>query len=529
MKRTLRLNLTAANWPMLSVNYALSTVLRAPDDTDQIVSNAYTGTQADTFIGIPTFLYMQNVMPTSHGIQSIGYKTLVKSTSADNFTSAMNLRSAAEKVVVFSPARGKNWTLKDGSLWNSQSESLPVQGQVTKSYTQGRTFVHYENQVTYEWSEITNSFTDAPLKGISSSRIRGIVGANNYTIAYDDTTIYTSSANDALEFSPSLQTNAQGESVISLRGRIVTVLPLHDGFVIYTTHNAVAGMYSGNALYPWTYREIPGASGVRNPEHVSHDSNYEAHWAWTTSGLQLVSKSDARNVFPEISDFLSQRYIEEYVGSSANLDSKDTAKEWSSNSQLETLYPIGSQNLKQTCLNAGFTIKVNFVGTRFVAISYGYHKLSYVLVYDTSLRRWGKLKVDHVDVFEWSDPNSGFAEPLRSFAFLQNNGAILAVDFDRCAASKDSVVILGHIKRERGRMSTLSSVEIAGKAKTCSILTSSDANTWRPELSALLTENREATAKWRTRTTGNSHCIKFTGEFYLSGLEIVLDTFGSAR
>ena len=74
-----------------------------------------------------------------------------------------------------------------------------------------------------------------------------------------------------------------------------------------------------------------------------------------------------------------------------------------------------------------------------------------------TLKRWGKFKLEHVDCFEWNDPNTfafdgggnliaqgqSIVEPRNSIAFLQADGAIYLVNFDYSEIASDGVFIIG--------------------------------------------------------------------------------------
>ena len=99
---TYRLNLEAAQFPLLSYYFGPSVVIRTKSDNDYIVTDAYTGNAiANAEVGIAQPLYMHNVMPSSYGYESVGYRTEVRPAAGLAATGAYNritlLRNRAEQ------------------------------------------------------------------------------------------------------------------------------------------------------------------------------------------------------------------------------------------------------------------------------------------------------------------------------------------------------------------------------------------------------------------------------------------------
>jgi hypothetical protein len=142
---------------------------------------------------------------------------------------------------------------------------------------------------------------------------------------------------------------------------------------------------------------------VLDPEHVTFDTNYDTHFAWTSSGMLEINKQKAIPIWPEVTDFLTENYYE---------------------------YAEGTQ-LKQIFLKDKMRIKLAFLGARYVIISYGPKTLEYALIFDIALRRWGKLKIPHVDWFPWVSPSYKYneLEARKSFGVLQADGTILPPRF----------------------------------------------------------------------------------------------------
>jgi hypothetical protein len=86
------------------------------------------------------------------------------------------------------------------------------------------------------------------------------------------------------------------------------------------------------------------------------------------------------------------------------------------------------------------------------------------LFYDIEQKRWGKLRIDHVDCLQFPYPNLigqvSFPLPLASVAFLQSDGTVqLLVQDDRVSIDQ-GVCIMGRFQLVREKMVTFDKVEV---------------------------------------------------------------------
>jgi hypothetical protein len=501
--RTFRLNLKAAHFPLTSYHFGRSVIVRNPDDTDYIVTDGYTGTAANYEMGIPQPLYMHNVLPVSHGLQSVGYKQEIAAASQSyKFDRALVLRTKSEQQHLFSPAQGIAYLAQDSTGWlQTGNADIPRKGGfVTKAYVAGRTFVHYENQQLTEYISQSRALKPVELTAVRASSFKGICYSNNYLIGYTDDTVFWSSPLDPLDFEPSLSSGAGSTKIAAARGKITCVLPINDGFVVYTTANAVAVVWSGQTQLPWVFREIPAASGTTNPEQATYDSNYENHFVWSTSGLQAVTRSQAILFAPEVSDFLSSGLIEDYTGGESD------------------------DGLVYCCKPSEMQIKLACIGARYLAISYGHNALTHCLVYDLGLKRWGKLRISHVDCFEYAAPSSDGALAKKSFGFLQADGTVLTVNMLECKEDLDSVLIMGRIQHNRNKLFTLNASEIdsfgALSNVQLTIGTTFNGTDQVVKTKPYLHAGSNRTIKHLCRVTGLTHTLTLKGSFNLASWQL---------
>lgn len=527
--RTFRCNLKAANFPLLTSYFGRSVAVRAPDDSDYISSDSFTGTAANDEIGIAQVIYCHNIMPNSHGVQSVGYSVELDNSLSNlsNFDQALILRSKSEQTHILSPASGVNYINSGGSVWSAQAsqDAIKLGGPVTKAYVAQRCFICYKNNGVLEYDSLNKVLNPVTITGVSDNEFDGICYSNNFLIAYTTDTVYWSSVLDPLDFTPSLSTGASSAKQMFARGAIVSVLPIHNGFVIYTTANAISAFWTGDLANPWIFREIPGSAGINNPEHVSYDSNYGTHFAWTSSGLMQITKEGGLLAFPQVTDFLTCGSLEDYVGFQdscvVNVDNQLQFAELKS-------------DLARSCYINPLKIKISFIGSRFLAISYGTNnQLTHILVYDLSLKRWGKLRVSHVDVFQYQLPTAELPNGVKeTFGILQANGTILTVDFSNNASCPDSVILFGRVKHSRANYTSLYSTTIDG------ILTASTKIEWIPSpdgasllpaYTPMVIHHNKNTLKVSGRKTSNSFVVKILGTFNLSSLEFNCESAAGGR
>jgi hypothetical protein len=98
-------------------------------------------------------------------------------------------------------------------------------------------------------------------------------------------------------------------------------------------------------------------------------------------------------------------------------------------------------------------VKLAHIAGRYLVLSYGVDPLIYThaLIWDSLLRRWGKVRITHVDCFQ------GAQYPVReSICFLTSNGAVYQALLDYTSTGgagpviDQGVVVLGRYQLSRG-------------------------------------------------------------------------------
>jgi hypothetical protein len=395
-----------------------------------------------------------------------------------------------------SDGTGNNWVYK-------QSTGAPGK-LVTVAYVAGITYIYVANTGCLKYNFTTHLFEAVVLTGLTASAIIGVTYSAGYLIAWSNAAVTWSSTTNATDFVPSLVSGAGGGPVESVRGAINYCVPHTLGFIIGTADNCVAALFQNNNRYPFQFREIVNSGGMTSLDLVTWDANSSGLYAYTTSGLQLISTSQTQTVFPEITDFISGRYFEDYN------DSTDT--------------------FTSTVLASPMQKKIAVVGDRYLVISYGLTELTHAIVYDLILKRFGKIKTAHVACFTYHLASPGILEtPKQSIGFLKKDGSVSVMDFSIGSTTLNGTMILGKYQYVRARLLQLDQVFLEsirpGQTFTLGVLTALDGKNNVLSIPTL-TYSSGLTREYSTRAIGVNHSLLFKGAFSIDSLVLTFDVHG---
>ena len=134
-----------------------------------------------------------------------------------------------------------------------------------------------------------------------------IVGSFNYMICVSKAAVFWSSTTVPTDFAPSLVSGAGFEFPSNYKGNAKYAKEHSAGFFIYTEGNVIFASYTGNARYPWKFREVPDSGGYTLSTQASGDTNTSVQVGITNTGqLQGLTPEKIDNIAPEISDFLER-------------------------------------------------------------------------------------------------------------------------------------------------------------------------------------------------------------------------------
>ena len=393
----------------------------------------------------PGIAYCHNVMPTEHGLDAIGYISQIPV-----FVTALpfsDVRVAfgdlLSRLYLAWDTEGNVFALLTGSsAWIAVPATAPATGgpgfdvgSVTIGTVNGVSYIFYSGIGAFTYNEGTNELDAVTLVGLTIGDILGVVATSGYLVAYTTTDIAWSSTIDPTDFTPSQISGAGGGSVANLAGAIIFATNNSLGMLIYTAANVVAGTYTGNAGFPFKIREVVDSKGGINLDRVAYEANSGAQFVYSKAGLQSITSHKTENILPDVTDFLAGRRFEDY-------------------NEITRLYEITDLADDDTMLK-----KLKYIASRYLVVSYGLPggNFTHALVFDTAFKRLGKLKIDHVDVFEYIGEQSEISK--ESIAFLLPTGEVRTVDFS-VTSDASGVLILGKLQFIRTRLLSLEGVEI---------------------------------------------------------------------
>jgi len=442
---TFTVGLNLAEFPFISDFFARSVMVPQLDIPPRVTRTNDVGSVESRNPELAQHLYAQNVMPATEGLMSVGYVQLLAAIpGATDFDQVITLRDEDENNFLFAPAGGKNYIMTALSgTWAPHSSFVATPGSlVTRAYVNGRTFVCYESQRVLEYDFATDTLNTAVIVGLPA-QAEGISASNNYMLAWVGLEVHWSSLIDPLDMVPSIQTGAGFAIPQDVKGPIRSIVPISGGFIIYTTKNAVAALYTNNARAPFVFKEVSNTGGILDPEQISLDATVGFHYGWTSNGLQKITANTSEPVSGAASDFLAGRILETF----------DT---------ITNLLTVQR-------LTTNVHVKVTHVSGRYLVVSYGKdvgatpQLFSHAIVFDTVLKRWGKLLVDHSDCFTYPYPTiPGVitqSPHKQSLAFLQADGTILQCVLDYRDQQDVGVLILGKFQLVRQKNITFQTCE----------------------------------------------------------------------
>ena len=487
-QRQYRLDLSSTQFPLLSEQQG-RTVIGAPKDELSSVDNK------------PQVAYCHNVMPSAKGLDSIGYTSEIPAISPATISmedARVIYGDDKSRLYLSWNDRGAVYALIPGaSAWIALPATVPATGgvnfdldDVTIGTVNGVSYVFYAGIGLFTYNEVTDELDEVTMLGITVTDIIGIVSSSGYLAAYTDVAIAWSSTINPLDFVPSQVTGAGGGNVAGIGGAIKFMLANSLGLLVYTDTNTVAGTYTGNKQYPFKFREVGESKGGLTLDTVAYEANSAAQYAYTKAGLQAVTSQKADLFLPEVTDFLAGKRIEDYDA-------------------VTDAFTV-------TDLTTTMKKKIKYIASRYLVISYGITEFTHALVYDLALEKLGKLKLTHVDCFEYV---GGQVEVSKeSIAFLLSTGEVQLVDFSTSGDS-DGVLIFGKLQFSRSRMIILHMLDVEN-IETASTVTVST----RASITGKATVTTEGTlleseANLRNYAfngiTAMHHSLMFVGKFNL--------------
>lgn len=510
---TYRANLKAASFPFLSELFGRSIIVKGPDQSAPI-GTVTAGTVDNSNQGIPQIYYCHNVVPTDNGYKSVGYTSAIPAVvGSGTFVKVVKLRdSVGNSADLAIDSTGALFVLEYGtSAWVTGVTGAPVAATIlgkrmTVGFVSGTTYIYFATIGCYYYDFVTSEFVAAPLSldaPLTATDIIGISANRGYLIAYTTAEVLWSSTVDPTDLVASLATGAGGGSIEGAKGPIATVESLPGGMIIFTTANAVTAVASDNARYPYNFKESTGCGGLTDAESVTYESNSSLLYAYTTAGLQQLSAVGAAVVFPEVTDFISGKLIEDFN------DSTNT--------------------LSTTTLTAPLLRRLVSVGSRYLVISYGISTLTHALFYDIAYKQWGKLKVTHVDCFEFLQ--SGVDPAKSSVGFLKADGSIVTLNSDIINTAASGVMLVGKFQYVRSRLLQLQRAEVenvnVSDTFSCLDLPCADGKNFGTALTGYLATTSGKFREYLFHNTAVNHTLLFKGAWNMVSVLLTFNVTGA--
>ena len=438
-------NLSSAFFPFVSEYHGRTVIVPGPDNNfnRQLQSSA----DLDKDIGIPQLYYCHNVLPNGQGIQSVGYEQRIAPIISPPVlpTQVLTVRDdslglkayLALGLMTVYPIQNESigYLPIITTYWNGSATVTLPNGTYTTAHVNGITYIYIANSVCLKYNFTQNRLDQVTLAGLSLSAIIGLTESNGYLLAYSTSAIAWSSTIDPTDFVPSLQTGAGGGTIEGVKGPVTCASPTSNGFTVFTQTNAISVLYTGNSRYPFQFNECTGSGGVASLERVTYEADSGFNYVYSSKGFQIIQAKSAQTVFAELTDFLAGQYFEDF---------DESAK-------VFTYQTLSSPMQKKMVL----------IAARYLVISYGVTSLTHAIVYDVVQKRFGKLKIPHVDCFEYELLTENVSDiPKKSIAFLQSDGTVQVVNFAIPFVNRSGVAVLGKYQYVRSRKLQLQTFEL---------------------------------------------------------------------
>lgn len=519
-----RANLSAATFPMTIADGGRTVIVPGPDQNfDRRVDPE--GSQRDA--GIPQALYMENVMPTTNGYQSVGYKTLaalpVPGPTSGGLGPAVVRGSAylyvADAATGFvrrflclfrSQASFSNrdivassfttgifaWTYATGSM------PFPVGEFLSSTRVRGATYVYSDAKfytVDNPGTDVLN-FTDITGSIVGITTLSDVVCiwscANYLMVVLKSGLVMWSSLLTITDFTSSLVNGAGQIFPNDLNLRVKFVKEASNGFYIYTESEVIYGQYTGNARYPFKFTPVKDSGGYDFAYQVFGESRSSTQYAIdSTSNVRRIVGQQAELLASDVSNFLEKTKRAEELNYTTNL------------------FSIGS---------VASTKKLTYLLDKYVITKHTVGSNSYFMTFDLGLGRYGKLKVQG-DVYTDLQSLYFFGTEEGSVGY-QLSFDIYDTDFPAASA-----LLLGKFQYVRSRLMKLEEIEIEGPQNTaivsspnfsCALLPSTDGRNFDAPIPLSPTRISGGLVEYHCHNTARNHSLLLKGAFSVSTVQL---------
>ena len=367
------------------------------------------------------------------------------------------------------------------------------------------------------FTEVTATIKTSLGLAFNMNNIVGIGGSYNYLILLTPDSVLWSSTTTLLDFAPSLVSGAGSERIGNLKGDINFAREHINGLILYTNGNAVSMLYTGNARYPWKFREIDSSAGYTYSQQVAGDTNSGNQFGLSNARtIQALNTSEAKIMAPEASNFFERTLRWDTFNYSDNT--------------FGVLIDGGSYEL----LPADRKYRVWYVLDRYILIAYEHYGESFgifknLLVFDILLNRYGKFKKQFNTVL-----SNEYGMYLVDYTSHEKIKIIFnTYDFD---ATHQGVLLLGKFAVTRDKFITLDDLIIESRNTDglpmdveVRAYPTLNGKTFLPpvELTVDVERTDDNLKQYKGRVSGQNFSIAIKGAFDVSTVAMKVHTDGS--
>ena len=535
-----RANLSAANYPMTIADGGRTVIVPGIDQNfDRRVDPS--GEQKDA--GIPQALYLENVMPTPYGYQSVGY--MVPTAGMIIPAGATYIKKMIE-VKYRRPIDLYRATIDSAPLfiWDNGALTFGMFGEASVVFTGAgftdavdslysvaivgsSVYFYHASGLTQDLYTIFRPGTDlqllnitalvTPLNFFTSESIVSVCASNNYLVACSSTTVYWSSLLSSIDFTSSLVSGAGQINPNNSDAALLYVKETTKGFYVYAATNTMYGQYTGNARYPFKFVPVINSTGPLNFQPwlsygvVDGLGHYVIE---KNKSIRFMQENQSQAVAIEASDYLEKTTLHETLDYITNTFTASAVA-----TQTPSIYVY---------LNRYVLISVNGTNTQESAAE----KYTHVIVFDSFLNRYGKLKLDHSFMFTYyGQPELlGFVNrQASSIKFLGFDIYLTDAFPGTTYTAHEGALLLGKFQYVRSRMMQMEEIEIEGPQNTAitpspnfslALLPSTDGRNFDTPIPLTATSISGGLATYHTHQTARNHSLLLKGAFSVNTVQL---------
>jgi hypothetical protein len=527
-----RANLSAATYPMTISDGGRTVIMPGPDNNyDRRVDP--TGEQKDA--GIPQALYMENVLPTANGYQSVGSLNTgelpprysagvgypeVFAVHQFFFGSAMTpkrltvafraVASYRDHIASALDTAPLAWTEGTGDHPFDAIGSGATPAGLTTAYVRGVNYlcdgtllytVENPSANVVDITDITGTVT-----GVTVTDIVAICSCANYLVLLlEDNTIAWSSTTTPTDFTASLVSGAGSQIPADLKSSANFLSEAPNGFFIYSVTGVVYAAYTGNSRYPFKFTAIENSGGYTFGTQVAGDRTKSLQYAIDDAGnLRAISPNGAQVIAQDVSTFIErQTYYDQF--------------DYSTN-----LFSLAAFTRPRT---------IYFLLDRYILVPLG----NVLITYDTALQRFGKLKGQGIPVARQDSIAvqlhliPGQSQGIETTAY---NLGIYDTSY-----TYQGVLVLGKFQYVRSRKIQLHEIEIEGPQNSaivaspnfsCVLLPSQNGRTFDTPVVPYQASIAGGLAVYHAHETAQNHSIVLKGAFNVNTVQLKFSPRGDS-